>query len=55
MIVFGPGSVRVYARGRRIHHGRVGMSMAALGMLLVWHDRKDWPFSFYDDRTRRAR
>ena len=55
MIVHGPHSVRVYVRGRRIHHGFTGTVMAAVGALLIWHDRRDWPFSFYDDRTRRAR
>ena len=55
MIVHGPHSVRVYVRGRRIHHGLTGAVMAAVGALLLIHDWKDRPWSFYDDRTRRAR
>lgn len=35
---------RVYFRGRRVHHGLVGAMMMAVGVVLVWHDRHDFPW-----------
>lgn len=54
-VVVGPRSVRVYVRGRRLHHGRTGSALAILGAALMLHDRRDFPWSFFDERTRRAR
>lgn len=50
-IVLGPGSVRVYVRGRRVHHGLTGIVLAGIGAALVFHDRKDFPFPLTDSHT----
>lgn len=46
---------RLYVRGRRRHHGRVGAQLLAagaaaiaLGGLLVWHDWTDRPWPLTD-------
>lgn len=35
---------RCYVLGRRLHHGLVGVVMAAAGLALAAHDRRDFPF-----------
>jgi hypothetical protein len=35
-------SLRIYIRGYRIHHGTIGCTLAAIGVLLATHDRADW-------------
>jgi hypothetical protein len=35
---------RLYLVGVRVHHGLTGCFMAAVGLALVWHDRRDFPF-----------
>lgn len=37
---------RVFVRGRRIHHGRVGKWLAVLGALLMLDDLLDHPWPF---------
>lgn len=39
---------RVYIRGKRIHHGPVGLVLTLVGALLAYHDRRDWPWPFID-------
>lgn len=39
---------RVYICGYRVHHGLVGAALAAAGILLVWHDRRDFPWPVVD-------
>jgi len=39
---------RVRVLGLRVHHGLLGASLAALGLVLVWHDRRDWPWRLLD-------
>lgn len=39
---------RVYIAGRRIHHGRAGLWLLALGALLVAHDWRDRPWPLQD-------
>lgn len=39
---------RVYVGRRRIHHGAFGVALTLIGVLLAWHDRRDWPFPFID-------
>lgn len=38
---YGP---RLYLGGVRVHHGLTGCLVAAVGLVLVWHDRRDFPF-----------
>ena len=33
---------RIYLVGHRVHHGATGCSLIALGMILAYHDRRDW-------------
>jgi len=33
-----------YVCGRRLHHGLVGLLLAALGAALMFHDRRDAPW-----------
>lgn len=35
---------RVYFAGRRVHHGLVGAGMVAVGAVLAWGDRHDFPW-----------
>lgn len=39
---------RVYLGPLRIHHGAFGTAMFLLGALLVWHDRRDFPWWLID-------
>lgn len=36
---------RVWVLGLRIHHGAFGFLLLVIGTLLVWHDRRDFPWS----------
>lgn len=33
-----------YLLGRRVHHGLVGVVLAAIGVVLAWDDRHDFPW-----------
>jgi hypothetical protein len=35
---------RVWICGLRVHHGLVGLGAAAVGAVLMLHDRKDFPW-----------
>lgn len=35
---------RIYILGCRIHHGLLGLALAAVGILLAWNDRADIPW-----------
>lgn len=39
---------RCYIAGRRLHHGLFGAGLTLLGVLLTWHDRRDWPWPLID-------
>lgn len=39
---------RVYICGRRLHHGLTGALLIPLGLLLCWHDRRDFPWPTRD-------
>lgn len=41
----GPHSMRLYVGSWHLHHGLQGLFFIALGTALVWHDRRDFPFS----------
>lgn len=41
---------KVYLLGRRIHHGRVGALLAAVGVVLMVDDILDFPWRLRDDR-----
>jgi hypothetical protein len=36
---------RFWVAGRRVHHGAAGCLLAAFGVLLMWHDRHDIPWT----------
>ena len=38
---------RVYVCGRRLHHGLVGLGAAAIGAVLMVHDRRDFPWRWH--------
>jgi hypothetical protein len=38
---------RVYLCGRRLHHGLVGLGAAAIGAVLMLHDRRDFPWRWH--------
>ena len=40
-----PSGPRMYLFGKRIHHGTVGIVLAAIGTTLIFHDRRDFPFT----------
>lgn len=40
---------RCWVAGKRLHHGLAGAALAALGVALMLHDRKDWPWSINDE------
>lgn len=40
---------RAYIFERRLHHGAVGVIGAAVSLLLVLHDRRDFPWRFIPD------
>jgi hypothetical protein len=35
---------RLWICGRRCHHGLVCAAVAAIALIGVYHDRKDWPW-----------
>lgn len=39
---------RLYVRRRRIHHGLAGAVLAACGLALMLHDRRDFPWPTRD-------
>lgn len=39
---------KVYVFGRRIHHGRTGICLTALGLALIAHDWRDRPWPTID-------
>lgn len=39
---------RLYLRGRRIHHGLTGALLAALGVVLMLDDARDFPWRLTD-------
>jgi hypothetical protein len=39
---------RVYVFGRRVHHGRTGICLTLVGLAMVAHDRKDFPWPTVD-------
>jgi hypothetical protein len=45
-----PYGPRTHVLGRRVHHGLAGAWLALLGIVLMWHDRRD----ARDWRPRRA-
>lgn len=36
---------RLYLHGHRLHHGMVGSILAAIGAILMLHDRRDAPWT----------
>jgi hypothetical protein len=36
---------QVWVLGRRLHHGMAGAVLALAGLLLMWDDRRDAPWS----------
>lgn len=42
---FDAGSRKVYLLERRLHHGLVGGTMMAVGLVLLLHDRRDFPWA----------
>ncbi len=38
----------LYVLGRRVHHGRVGAILAAIGVALILDDIRDWPWPTVD-------
>jgi hypothetical protein len=36
---------RLYLCGRRLHHGLTGAALATLGLVLMWDDRHDAPWT----------
>jgi hypothetical protein len=65
-VVRHPHGPRVYLAGRRIHHGSVGLALAAaavavhrprvalIGLALVAHDARDFPFRDRDNHPPRG-
>lgn len=41
-VYFGPGC------RWRLHHGSAGVLLLAIAGVLVWHDRRDYPWPFID-------
>lgn len=39
---------RCYVLGHRLHHGMTGLILAAIGVALAIHDRRDFPFTRHD-------
>jgi hypothetical protein len=39
-----PKGPRVWVLGRRLHHGRAGQLLAAVGVALMAHDWRDFPW-----------
>lgn len=39
---------RCYVLGYRLHHGLTGLILAALGVALTYHDRRDFPWRIHD-------
>lgn len=39
-----PKGLRFYILGYRIHHGLVGEGLIIAGGILLWADRRDFPF-----------
>lgn len=39
---------KLYVFGFRIHHGLQGCALVALGLILTFHDRKDFPWRLRD-------
>lgn len=37
-----PSGLRCYVLGRRLHHFTAGLVLVAVGVVLCWHDRRDW-------------
>jgi hypothetical protein len=37
--------VWLFGKWRRLHHGMTGAAFGATGALLMWHDRRDWPWT----------
>lgn len=48
MLLLRTNGLRLYVRGRRVHHGLTGLVMALFGAALLFHDRRDFPFRFND-------
>lgn len=48
-----PHGPRVYVRGRRLHHGLSGVALTAVGLVLITHDRHDFPWHLHDRPERR--
>lgn len=44
--------MRCYLRGYRIHHGLAGALLALAGVVLVIHDRADFPWPLIDPPQR---
>lgn len=42
------GSCRLYVGGQRVHHGLVGAALLVVGAVLVWDDRRDFPWPLVD-------
>jgi hypothetical protein len=40
---------RIYILNRHLHHGRTGQLLFLVGLGLVIHDRRDFPFRFIRD------
>lgn len=40
--------MRLYVDQRRIHHGLAGALLAAIGVALMLHDRRDFPWRTHD-------
>jgi hypothetical protein len=36
------GARRIYVGRYRVHHGLIGALAATIGLVLAYHDRKDW-------------
>lgn len=45
LIVRDPAGSRLYIAGRRLHHGLAGQLLALIGLGLMLHDRRDYPWS----------
>jgi hypothetical protein len=45
MIRYDPDLRRVWVLGRRLHHGLAGVILAVAGLVLMWDDRRDAPWS----------
>jgi hypothetical protein len=49
IIHFKHDPLRLYVGNRHLHHGLDGVILLIVALILIWTDRKDWPWLFVND------